>query len=99
MAASELTTNLPTPARALAVAAHPDDVEFGCGATFAKWAASGCEIHHLICTDAHSRPGRRCTPRRRGVRLRRHVCKMGGERLRDPSPHLHRRIKGVMGPE
>ena len=41
----------PIPARALAVAAHPDDVEFGCGATLAKWAASGCEIHHLICTD------------------------------------------------
>ncbi|MBW3669083.1 MAG: PIG-L family deacetylase [Actinobacteria bacterium] len=39
------------PARALAVAAHPDDVEFGCGATFAKWAAAGCEIFHLVCTD------------------------------------------------
>src|SRR2546421_2534244 len=46
-----LTTNLETPARALAVAAHPDDVEFGCGATLAKWAASGCEIQHLVCTD------------------------------------------------
>jgi LmbE family N-acetylglucosaminyl deacetylase len=33
------------------VAAHPDDVEFGCGATFAKWAAVGCSIHHVICTD------------------------------------------------
>jgi LmbE family N-acetylglucosaminyl deacetylase len=43
--------NLPTPARALAVAAHPDDVEFGCGGTLAKWAAEGCEIAHLICTD------------------------------------------------
>src|SRR2546430_1615737 len=47
----ETSLNLPTPARALALAAHPDDVEFGCGATFAKWAANGCEIHHLICTD------------------------------------------------
>ena len=47
----DVSRNLPTPARALAVAAHPDDVEFGCGATFAKWAANGCEIHHLICTD------------------------------------------------
>jgi LmbE family N-acetylglucosaminyl deacetylase len=36
---------------ALAVGAHPDDVEFGCGATLAKWAAAGCRIHHLICTD------------------------------------------------
>jgi LmbE family N-acetylglucosaminyl deacetylase len=40
-----------TPARALAIAAHPDDVEFGCGATLAKWAANGCEISHLVCTD------------------------------------------------
>jgi len=45
------STDLLTPARALAIAAHPDDVEFGCGGTLAKWAAQGCEIHHLICTD------------------------------------------------
>ncbi|MDH3296366.1 MAG: PIG-L family deacetylase, partial [Acidimicrobiia bacterium] len=45
------TTNLATPGRALAVGAHPDDVEFGAGATLAKWAARGCEIHILICTD------------------------------------------------
>ncbi|QGG94743.1 PIG-L deacetylase family protein [Actinomarinicola tropica] len=40
-----------TPRRALAIAAHPDDVEFQCGATLAKWAADGCEVSHLICTD------------------------------------------------
>jgi LmbE family N-acetylglucosaminyl deacetylase len=43
--------DLATPSVALAVAAHPDDVEFGCGATLAKWAALGCRIHHLILTD------------------------------------------------
>ena len=43
--------NLPTPASALAIAAHPDDVEFGCGGTLAKWAADGCVVHHLVCTD------------------------------------------------
>jgi LmbE family N-acetylglucosaminyl deacetylase len=42
---------LPTPASALAIAAHADDVEFGCGATLAKWAANGCVVHHLVCTD------------------------------------------------
>jgi LmbE family N-acetylglucosaminyl deacetylase len=46
-----VTTNLATPARALAIGAHPDDVEFGCGATLAKWAAGGCVIFHLVCTD------------------------------------------------
>jgi LmbE family N-acetylglucosaminyl deacetylase len=45
------TTNLAVPASALAIAAHPDDVEFGCGGTLAKWAAAGCAIHHLVCTD------------------------------------------------
>jgi LmbE family N-acetylglucosaminyl deacetylase len=45
------TTDLPVPGRALAIAAHPDDVEFGCGATLARWAASGTAIVHVICTD------------------------------------------------
>jgi LmbE family N-acetylglucosaminyl deacetylase len=46
-----MSLNLPTPKVALAVGAHPDDVEFGCGATLAKWSAAGCTVHHLICTD------------------------------------------------
>jgi LmbE family N-acetylglucosaminyl deacetylase len=43
--------NLAVPASALAIGAHPDDVEFGCGGTLAKWAAAGCVVHHLTCTD------------------------------------------------
>jgi LmbE family N-acetylglucosaminyl deacetylase len=45
------TANLPAPTSALAVGAHPDDVEFGAGGTLAKWAAAGCIVHHLVCTD------------------------------------------------
>ena len=48
---TDVGSDLATPARALAVGAHPDDVEFGCGGTLAKWAAAGCEVHHLVCTD------------------------------------------------
>ncbi|MEM9516739.1 MAG: PIG-L deacetylase family protein [Actinomycetota bacterium] len=47
----EYTRNLATPSSALAIGAHPDDVEFGCGGTLAKWAAAGCVVHHLVCTD------------------------------------------------
>lgn len=43
--------DLPVPASALAIGAHPDDVEFGAGGTLAKWAAAGCVVHHLVCTD------------------------------------------------
>ncbi|TAN25182.1 MAG: PIG-L family deacetylase [Actinomycetota bacterium] len=43
--------NLEVPSSALAIGAHPDDIEFGCGGTLAKWAAKGCKIFHLVCTD------------------------------------------------
>jgi LmbE family N-acetylglucosaminyl deacetylase len=42
---------LSTPGSALAVAAHPDDVEFGAGGTLARWASEGCVVHHLVLTD------------------------------------------------
>jgi len=48
---TDMSTDLVTPERALAIAAHPDDIEFGCGATLSKWAADGCHITHVICTD------------------------------------------------
>ena len=48
---SMVTVDLPVPSSALAIGAHPDDVEFGAGATLAKWAAAGCRIHHLVLTD------------------------------------------------
>jgi LmbE family N-acetylglucosaminyl deacetylase len=37
-----------TPARALAVFAHPDDPEVACAGTLARWVKLGCEAHLLI---------------------------------------------------
>ena len=45
------TVDVVVPGRALAIGAHPDDIEFGCGATVAKWAEAGCEVSLLVCTD------------------------------------------------
>ncbi len=45
------TVDLPVPGVALAIGAHPDDIEFGSGGTLAKWAAAGCRVHHLVLTD------------------------------------------------
>jgi LmbE family N-acetylglucosaminyl deacetylase len=39
------------PARALAIYAHPDDPDVSCGGTLAAWAAGGCEVRVLLCTD------------------------------------------------
>jgi LmbE family N-acetylglucosaminyl deacetylase len=45
------TVDLAVPERALAIGAHPDDIEFGCGATLAKWAAAGCSVTMVVLTD------------------------------------------------
>ena len=49
--ATTFTSNLTTPKVVLAIGAHPDDIEFGCGGTIAKWSAEGAVVHHLVCTD------------------------------------------------
>jgi LmbE family N-acetylglucosaminyl deacetylase len=36
--------------RALVVAAHPDDIEYGVAAAVAVWTASGKEVHYLLAT-------------------------------------------------
>ena len=43
----------PVPAdwqRALVVAAHPDDIEYGLAAAVAVWTAAGKEVHYLLAT-------------------------------------------------
>ncbi len=45
------TRDLPVPGRVLAIGAHPDDIDFGCGATLAKWSAAGAHVAQLVLTD------------------------------------------------
>ncbi len=37
----------------LVVAAHPDDTEFGCGATTAKFIKLGAKAYYVVCTDGN----------------------------------------------
>ena len=37
--------------RALIIAAHPDDGEFGAAGTIARWASEGWEFYYLLCTN------------------------------------------------
>jgi LmbE family N-acetylglucosaminyl deacetylase len=38
-------------ASALVLFAHPDDAEFSCGGTVARWAREGCRVHYVCLTD------------------------------------------------
>jgi LmbE family N-acetylglucosaminyl deacetylase len=58
---TDAATNEATePTRVMVIAAHPDDPEFGCAATIAKWAKQGKEITYLLLTsgDKGSRDSR-----------------------------------------
>lgn len=45
---------LPDVRRTLAVFAHPDDVDFGCAGTVARWVDEGVEVAYLIVTRGDS---------------------------------------------
>jgi LmbE family N-acetylglucosaminyl deacetylase len=39
------------PKRAMAIFAHPDDIEFGCAGTLARWIKAGTEVVYVLCTS------------------------------------------------
>jgi len=40
-----------TPGSALVVVAHPDDIEFGCAATVARWVHEGAQVTYALLTN------------------------------------------------
>ena len=43
--------NLEGSERVMVISPHPDDVDFGCGGTIAKWSRAGMDITYVICTS------------------------------------------------
>jgi len=39
------------PARAMVIMAHPDDPEFSCAGTIARWAQAGTKVCYVLCTS------------------------------------------------
>ncbi|MCK4900052.1 MAG: PIG-L family deacetylase [Anaerolineales bacterium] len=39
------------PDSAMAIVAHPDDIEFSCAGTLARWAKAGSRIAYVLCTS------------------------------------------------
>ncbi len=46
-----LMSNFYIPASAMAIFAHPDDIEFSCAGTLARWARAGSAISYVVCTS------------------------------------------------
>jgi LmbE family N-acetylglucosaminyl deacetylase len=43
--------SLYVPESAIAIVAHPDDIEFSCVGTLARWAKTGTRVSYLLCTS------------------------------------------------
>lgn len=39
------------PKRAMVIVAHPDDIEFSCAGTVARWVRDGAEVIYVLCTS------------------------------------------------
>lgn len=51
------------PESAMAIQAHPDDIEFSCAGTLARWAKAGSRICYVLCTSGDvgiDEPGMTC---------------------------------------
>jgi LmbE family N-acetylglucosaminyl deacetylase len=46
-----MTTPFYIPQIAMAITAHPDDIEFSCAGTLARWAKAGSRIIYVLCTS------------------------------------------------
>jgi LmbE family N-acetylglucosaminyl deacetylase len=44
-------TSFYVPESAMAITAHPDDIEFSCAGTLARWARAGARISYVLCTS------------------------------------------------
>ena len=67
--------------RALVVAAHPDDPDFGAGGTAALWSNDGWEFYYLVCTNGAKGSNDPSITPERLVELRRQEQREAARRL------------------
>lgn len=71
-----------SPRSALVIVAHPDDAEFLCGATVARWCSEGWEVNYVLTTsgDMGSRDPEMTRPRLSAIREKEQLaaCKVLG---------------------
>jgi LmbE family N-acetylglucosaminyl deacetylase len=58
------------PGRALVIAAHPDDIEFVCAGTVAKWVRAGSEVRYVLATSGDAGTHQRGITREELARIR-----------------------------
>lgn len=92
------TENCPSPRSALAIGAHPDDIEFGAGGTLAKWAANGCEVFLLVLTDGSKGSWDQSTDQRELIAVRESEQRDAATALGARAPYFLHAVDGELTP-
>jgi LmbE family N-acetylglucosaminyl deacetylase len=58
------------PSSAMVIVAHPDDIEFSCAGTLARWARAGTRISYVLCTSGDVGIAEEGMTRARAVEIR-----------------------------
>lgn len=81
----------------IALGAHPDDLEFGCGATLAKLSALGIEVHALVLSKGSRGTDGRCN---RVAESQRALNALGVKTISQhdfPDTRLHEHLNDLIG--
>lgn len=65
-----MSSDFYTPESAMVIAAHPDDIEFTCAGTLARWARGGARLSYVLCTSGESGIDDPAMPRRQAAEIR-----------------------------
>ena len=65
--------------RGMVIVAHPDDAEYGCSGTMARWCRDGMDVVLVICTDGSKGTSDREITGRQLVDIRRKEQVAAGE--------------------
>jgi LmbE family N-acetylglucosaminyl deacetylase len=58
------------PESAMAIVAHPDDIEFSCAGTLARWVKGGSRVSYVLCTSGEVGISESGMTKKRAVKIR-----------------------------
>ena len=65
-----MSHNFYVPKKAMAIVAHPDDIEFSCAGTIARWVKAGAEVAYVLCTSGDVGIATPCMTKTRATEIR-----------------------------
>ena len=66
-----------TPESAMVIVAHPDDIEFSCAGTIARWVQAGSRIAYVLCTSGEVGIADKDMTRENAAKIRQEMEQLG----------------------